>query len=60
MKRDVLLLPRAEADVDSHCAYFAETATIETALRFDAVFASLEQLREMPLIGSEREYLNHN
>ena len=59
MKLDLFLLPRAQADLDSHCIYLAENADIETALRFDqAAFASFNRLCEMPLVGSEREYLN--
>ena len=58
MKLALFLLPRAEADIDDHCAFIAKT-NIEKAIAFDlAVFESFEQLSEMPLIGAEREYLN--
>ena len=58
MKLALFLLPRAEADIDSHCAFFAEKS-YEKALKFDqAVFESFERLCEMPLIGTERNYKN--
>lgn len=58
MKLDLFLLPRAEADIDEHCAYIART-NVEKALAFDrAVFESFDRLCEMPLIGSERSYIN--
>lgn len=57
--RDVLLTPRAEADLDAAIVYFAENADIETALRFDyEAFSCFERLCEMPFVGSEHEYLN--
>lgn len=59
MKREVLLSPRAEADVDAHAGFIAENIGVERALHFDdMVFESLERLREMPFIGSERTYSN--
>ena len=44
MKLALFLLPRAEADIDSHCEFFAEKS-IEKALNFDqAAFESFERL----------------
>ena len=58
MKLALFLLPRAEADIDAHCAFFAKQ-NVEKALRFDqAVFDSFERLCEMPLVGSERKFSN--
>ena len=58
MKLSLFLLPRAEADIDAHCAFLAQTS-VEKALLFDeAVFDSFERLCEMPLIGSERKFYN--
>ncbi len=58
MKLALFLLPRAESDIDSHCAFFAKKS-IEEALKFDqAVFESFARLCEMPLIGTERDYKN--
>jgi toxin ParE1/3/4 len=58
MKLALFLLPRAEGDIDEHVAYIAED-NIEKALEFDAaVFESFDRLRKMPLIGSERAYMN--
>lgn len=58
MKLALFLLPRAEADLDAHCAFIAQKS-VEKALRFDdAAFASFERLCEMPLIGSERKFSN--
>ncbi len=58
MKLALFLLPRAEADVDAHCAFLAQTS-VEKALLFDeAVFGSFERLCEMPLVGSDRKFYN--
>ncbi len=58
MKLALFLLPRAEADLDAHCAFFGNQS-IEKALLFDqAVFDSLERLCEIPLVGSERKFYN--
>jgi toxin ParE1/3/4 len=58
MKLALFLLPRAEADIDSHCEFFAEKS-IEKALKFNqAVFETFDRLCEMPLIGAERKYSN--
>ena len=58
MKLALFLLPCAESDIDFHCAFFARKS-IEITLKFDqAVFESFERLCEMPLIGTERHYLN--
>lgn len=54
MKLALFLLPKAEADIDSHCAFIGKTNP-EKALDFDrAVFDSFDQLCETPLIGAER------
>jgi len=59
MKLDLFLLPRAQADLNNHCIYLAKNADSEISLRFDQeAFASFDRLREMPLVGSECEYLN--
>jgi len=53
MKLASFLLPHAEADIDSHCEFFAEKS-VEKALKFDqAVFESIDRLCEMPLLGTE-------
>jgi toxin ParE1/3/4 len=58
MKFAIFLLPQAETDIDSHCAFLAKTS-IEKSLDFDqAAFNSFELLSEMPLIGSERSFKN--
>jgi len=58
MKLALFLLPRAEADIDAHCAFFGNQS-VEKALLFDqAVFNSFERLCEMPLVGSERKFFN--
>jgi len=58
MKLALFLLPRAEADLDAHCAFIAQTS-IEMACRFDdAAFASFSRLCEMPLLGTERRFVN--
>ena len=59
MKLALFLLPRAEADIDSHCEFFAEKS-VEKALAFDqAVFETFDRLCEMPLLGTERKCSNH-
>ena len=58
MKLALFLLPCAESDLDSHCAFIAQKS-VEKALLFDhAAFESFERLCEMPFIGSERKYFN--
>jgi toxin ParE1/3/4 len=58
MKLALFLLPQAEADIDSHCDFFAQKSA-EKALEFDqAVFETFDRLCEMPLIGTERNYSN--
>ncbi len=58
MKLALFLLPRAEANLDAHCAFFGNQS-IEKALLFDqAVFDSFERLCEMPHVGSERKFYN--
>lgn len=58
MKLAIFLLPQAEADIDAHCAFIAKRS-LEKALDFDwAVFESFDRLAEMPLIGSDRAFLN--
>lgn len=58
MKLALFLLSKAEADIDSHCAFIGKTNP-EKALDFDrAVFDSFDQLCETPLIGAERSYQN--
>lgn len=59
MKPELLLLPRAEADLDNIFTYLALNASVEIAIRFDeAVFSSFKRLQEMPLKGSDRSYFN--
>ena len=54
----LFLFPRAEADLDAHCAFIAQK-NIERAFRFDeAAFASFSRLCEMPLLGTERRFAN--
>ena len=58
MKLALFLLPQAEIDIDSHCEFFAKKSA-EKALAFDqAVFEAFDRLCEMPLIGTERNFLN--
>lgn len=58
MKLALFLLPRAEADIDSHCEFLAQKS-VEKALIFDqAVFETFDRLCEMPLVGTEREFIN--
>ena len=58
MKLTLFLLPHAEADIDSHCKFFAKK-NVEKALKFDqAVFETFDRLCEMPFIGTERAYQN--
>ena len=58
MKLALFLLPQAEADIDSHCEFFAQKS-VEKALAFDqAVFETFDRLCEMPLLGTERNYSN--
>ena len=58
MKLALFLLPHAEADIDSHCEFFAEK-NVEKALNFDqAIFETFERLCEMPFVGTERNYKN--
>lgn len=58
MSLDLFLLPRAEADLDSHCAFLAKQSA-EKALRFDkAAFDSFDRICEIPMIGRERKFDN--
>lgn len=54
MKFALFLLPKAEADIDGHCAFIGRSNP-NKALEFDrAVFRSLNRLCDTPLIGAER------
>lgn len=58
MKLTLYLQPQAEKDIDSHCEFLAQE-NIEKALKFDqAVFETFDRLCEMPLLGTERKFLN--
>ena len=58
MKLAIFLLPRAERDIDDHCAFIARRDP-ERALAFDtAVFESFDTLSEMPLVGADRSWMN--
>jgi toxin ParE1/3/4 len=59
MKRELILLPRAETDLNIHFIYFGENAGVEIALRFNnSTKESFYRLCETPLIGVSRDFLN--
>lgn len=60
MKRELILLPRAETDINTLFIYLAENADIEIALRFNrSTKESFDRLCETPLIGASRNFLDH-
>lgn len=60
MKLALYLTSKAEADIDAHCAYIGRSS-IEKALEFDAaVFRSLDELCEMPLLAPKEHLSIHN
>lgn len=58
MRNSVFLLPKAEADIDSHCGFLAMRDPEKAIAFYDAVFSTLDFLCDSPNIGSERAFMN--
>lgn len=59
MKRDVRILPLADADIEECFYYLQERTDLENAFRFiDALKAAFVLLCEMPEIGSPKRFNN--